>query len=95
MKLVLNKMKTWEIQTVELASNKANTEQINEFIKTPNRASFFFTADVPIEILGNILNFADRNFPKAYFNRLIIDWNEDSSDHMTLVFYQYITAESL
>ncbi|SDN85860.1 Two-component signal transduction system YycFG, regulatory protein YycH [Psychrobacillus sp. OK028] len=83
---VLNKMKTWEIQTVELASNKVNMEQINEFIKTPNRASFFFTADVPIEILDNILTFADHNFPKAYFNRLVIDWNEDSSDNMSLYF---------
>ena len=51
---VFNKMKTWEIQTVELVSNKVHTDQINDFIKAPNRASFFFAADVPIEIFGNI-----------------------------------------
>jgi regulatory protein YycH of two-component signal transduction system YycFG len=83
---VIKKMKTWEIQTVELASNKVNTDQINEFIKNPNRASFFFTADVPIEIFGNILNFANRNFPEVYVNRLIVDWNNDSPDSMTLYF---------
>ena len=83
---VLNKMKTWEIQTIELAMNKVDTNQINEFIKAPNRASFFFAADVPIEILGNILTFPDQHFPEAYFNRLIIDWNEDIPDSMTLYF---------
>ncbi|WP_419960466.1 YycH family regulatory protein [Psychrobacillus sp. BM2] len=83
---VINKMKTWEIQTVELASNKVSTDQINDFIKAPNRASFFFTADVPIEILGNILNFADRNFPEVYVNRLIVDWNNESPDSLTLYF---------
>ena len=83
---VLKKMENWEIQTVELASNKVNTDQINDFVKVPNRASFFFAAEVPVELLGNILNFADDNFPNAYFNRLIIDWNEDISDGMTLYF---------
>ena len=83
---VLNKMKTWEFQTVELASNKADTEQINALINSPNRASFFFTADVPIEIFGNIFNFADPIFPEAYFNRLVIDWNGDSADSMMLYF---------
>ncbi|WP_277584066.1 YycH family regulatory protein [Psychrobacillus antarcticus] len=83
---VLKNMENWEIQTVELASNKVNTDQINDFVKVPNRASFFFAAEVPVELLGNILNFADDNFPNAYFNRLIIDWNEDISDSMTLYF---------
>lgn len=46
----------------------------------------FFAADVPIEILGNILTFPDQHFPEAYFNRLIIDWNEDIPDSMTLYF---------
>lgn len=85
--LVLSNMKTWEIQTVELTSNKVDPDQLNEFVKAPNRASFFFAADVPIEIFGNSLNFADQNFPEAYlFNRLIIDWNEDIPDSMTLYF---------
>ena len=83
---VLNSMKKWEIQTVGLASNKAEPNQINDLIKAPNHASFFFAADVPIEILSNILNFADDNFPIGNFNRLIIDWNEDISDSMTLYF---------
>lgn len=83
---VSDNMKNWEIQTVELASNKLNTAQINDFVKAPNRASFFFAADVPIEILGNFLNFADQNYPTADFNRLIIDWNEDTPDSMMMYF---------
>lgn len=47
LEFVLNKMKTWEIQTIELAMNKVDTNQINEFIKAPNRASFFFCSRCP------------------------------------------------
>ena len=82
----LNKMKAWEIQTVRLVSNEAEMSQLNDFIKAPNRTSFFFSADVPIEILGSILKFEDANFPPSYFNRLIIDWNEETADSMTLYF---------
>ena len=83
---VLEKMKTWEIQKVQLARHKVDSDQINSMIKTPNRVSFFFAADVPVEILGNMLNFTDQNLPAAYFNRLIIDWNEDTSDSMIIYF---------
>lgn len=83
---ILDNMKNWEIQTVELASNKLNTDQINEFIKKPNRASLFFAADVPVEVLGTTLKFANPAFPDAYFNRLIIDWSEEAPEHMNLYF---------
>ena len=83
---VLDNMKNWEIQTVELASNKVDLNQINEFIKYPNRLSLFFTADVPVDVLGNILNLSDENFSEAHFNRLIIDWNENTPDSMIIYF---------
>lgn len=83
---VLDNMKDWEIQEIELANNKVELTQINDYINTPNRASFFFTADVPFEILGNILNFADQTFPDSSFNRLIIDWNENIPDQMIMYF---------
>ncbi|MCZ8533737.1 Two-component signal transduction system YycFG, regulatory protein YycH [Paenisporosarcina quisquiliarum] len=79
-------MKKWEIQKVELSSNKLSTDQINEFIKTPNRASFFFAADVPVEVLGTSLNFTEQVFPDAHFNRLIIDWNVETSDSLNIYF---------
>ena len=83
---VFDNMKNWEIQTVDLASNKLTTDQVNEFITKPNRASFFFAADVPVEVLATSLNFTDQIFPEAYFNRLIIDWNEDNPDNMIMYF---------
>ena len=64
---ILDNMKNWEIQTVELASNKLNTDQINEFIKKPNRASLFFAADVPVEVLGTTLKFAESSFSGCLF----------------------------
>lgn len=82
---VLNSMKSWDLQTVELHNNKISPKQINELINMPNRATFFYRAEVPIEIFGSILTFADHNYPDASFNRLVVDW-ADSSDDINLYF---------
>lgn len=73
---VLSSMKNWEIQDVELINNQATMLQLNDYIKTPNRITFFFPEAVPIETYSSILTFADDHLPDASFNRLVIGWNE-------------------
>ena len=83
---VFNSLKSGEIQTVELLNNKASFDLVNKYITTPNRMTFFYSAEVPIEILSNILPFADHSLPDASFNRLVIDWGGPSDDEMTMFF---------
>ena len=87
---VFSSMKSWELQTVEPLKNKVSIQQINEFIRTPNRLTFFYPAEVPIKTFSNILSFNDRNLPNASFNRLVIDWNKTSEDEVRLYFINTI-----
>ncbi|QFG01014.1 hypothetical protein PB01_20690 [Psychrobacillus glaciei] len=82
---VFNSMKTWEPQSLEPVNTKASLQQINDFITTSNRVTFFYPTEVPIKIFGSIFSFADHNLPDISFNRLVIDWNGPSEDE--LVFY--------
>ncbi|MEI4771007.1 two-component system activity regulator YycH [Psychrobacillus sp. FJAT-51614] len=84
---VFSSMKTWELQTVEPLKNKISFQQINEYIRTPNRLTFFYPAEVPIKTFSKILSFDDRNLPDASFNRLVIDWNKtpDEEVHLYLI----------
>ena len=86
-------MKNWEIQTVELLNNQASDQQINDYIKAPNRITFFFPAEVPFKIYNNILTFSDYNLPNASFDRLIVEWSENTSDKMNLYFISTITKK--
>ncbi len=72
---VLNLMKSWEIQTVQLQDSEATEEEINEYITSPGRSTFFFTTDVPIKTYSNVLTFANHNLPDAGFDRLVLEWN--------------------
>ncbi|TQR11535.1 YycH family regulatory protein [Psychrobacillus soli] len=90
---VLNSMKNWEIQTVELLNNQASDQQINEYTKKPNRMTFFFPAEVPFKIYDNILNFTDYSLPNASFDRLIVEWSESPSEKMNLYFISTITQK--
>ncbi|WP_166462416.1 YycH family regulatory protein [Psychrobacillus vulpis] len=83
---VLSSLKKWEIQTVELLNNKASFQQINDYIKTPNRITLFYPAEVPLKTFSTILSFADPNLPDASFNRLVIEWNGKEDDEMKLYF---------
>lgn len=83
---VLNSMKTWDIQTVEPLNNKASFQQINEYIKTPNRITLFYSAEVPIKTYSSILSFASHDLPNVSFNRLVIDWNDPLEDKVTFYF---------
>lgn len=87
---VLNLMKSWQIQTVQLHDSEATSEEINEYITSPNRSTFFFTTDVPIKTYSNVLTFADHNLPDASFDRLVLDWNTPVADEMTLYFISTI-----
>ncbi|MDF2067486.1 two-component system activity regulator YycH [Bacillus sp. Cr_A10] len=87
---VFSSMKNWELQTVEPLKNKVSIQQINDFIRTPNRLTFFYPAEVPIKTFSNILSFDDRNLPNASFNRLVIDWNNTSEDEVHLYFINTI-----
>lgn len=87
---VLNSMKTWEIQAVEPLNNKASYEQINDYIKTPNRITLFYSAEVPIKTYSSILSFASYDLPNASFNRLVIDWNDPLEDKVTFYFINTI-----
>ncbi|MFJ8064293.1 YycH family regulatory protein [Psychrobacillus sp. NPDC096426] len=88
---ILDVMKEWEIQTVELLNNQASDQQINDYTKTPNRITFFFPAEVPIKTYGNILTFTDYNLPNASFNRLIVEWSETTSEKMHIYFINAVT----
>lgn len=90
---VLNSMKNWEIQTVELLNNQASDQQINEYTKIPNRMTFFFPAEVPFKIYDNILNFTDYSLPNASFNRLIVEWDDNPSEKMNLYFISTTTQK--
>ncbi|WP_177184500.1 YycH family regulatory protein [Psychrobacillus sp. OK032] len=90
---VLMWMKNWEIQTVELLNNQASDQQINDYIKTLNRITFFFPAEVPFKIYNNILTFSDYNLPNASFDRLIVEWSENASDKMNIYFISTTTKK--
>lgn len=88
--LILNSMKNWNLETVELLNNKASFQQINDYIKTPNRITLFYPTEVPIRTYGSILSFVDHNLPDAEFNRLVIDLNDSSEDEIVVYFINTI-----
>ena len=67
MKFILNQYEKLGNSNCRIRSNKANTDQINEFIKKPNRASLFFAADVPVEVLGYDLKICRSRFSRCLF----------------------------
>lgn len=53
-------------------------EKINSMIRTDNRMTLFFSAEVPINTFRSILEFTQNDLPEVSFNSLIIDWSKFS-----------------
>lgn len=84
---ILGLMKSWEIQKVKLINSQASMPQINDYIKTVDRITLFFPAEVPIETYSSFYNFEDYSLPQgASFDRLVIGWNESSSEGTSIYF---------
>ncbi len=90
---ILNSMKSWEIHAVQLVNNQASVQQINEYIKAPNRMTFFFPAEVPFKIYDSILNFSDYSLPNASFDRLVVECSQVPSETMNLYFISTTTQK--
>lgn len=72
----------------ELVFNEMNlsNQQLNEFLRTDNRMTFFYSEEIPLKVFQFIIPLTEDELPEATFDRLVIDWNDVSRNSITIYF---------
>lgn len=84
---VMKEFSQFSISTLRLETADLTSAMLDEMIRTPNRMTLFYQADIPINIFREILTFEDNTYPQATFNRVIVDWtNIDNTREVHISF---------
>lgn len=72
-------LKKWSITNPRLEDNKFNEEKLAAFMRKENRFILLFQGEVPLPAYDSVLNIENPNIIEVSFDRIIVEWNPDST----------------
>lgn len=76
---IIDVLKKWSISNPRLEDNKFNEEKLAAFMRQENQFVLFFQGEVPLPIYDSILNIGKSNVTEISFDRIIVEWDDDST----------------
>ena len=75
---IIDVLKKWSITNPRLEDNKFDEKKLAAFMRKENRFILLFQGEVPLPVYDGILNIENPNIIEVSFDRIIIEWDDDS-----------------
>lgn len=76
---IIDVLKNWSISNPRLEDNKFNEEKLATLMRQENQFVLFFQGEVPLPVYDSILNIENTNITEISFDRIVVEWDEDST----------------
>jgi regulatory protein YycH of two-component signal transduction system YycFG len=86
---VLSQMSSWRLSDTKNVSNQYSQSEIENLVQGPGMIELVFPDNVPLSVYQQVIKFNEENLPDAFFNRIVIDLNENQGEKGTVYFVLY------
>lgn len=82
---IMTNLSSWQASELTFMQSNISDAKINDMIRTNERMTLFFGAEVPVGVFGEM--FVQNEMPKITFKYLILDWSKLASSQSLQIYF--------